>query len=224
MEDLAHNQTPPTTSGIALHDLACDRGGRRVFTGVQADLSPGDALVVRGTNGSGKSSLLRVLAGYIPAGDGSITWNGINVRDDIGLYQSCLHYVGHLDGVKPVLSVRENIALWSLLMGDPMDVDAALAHFGLRKLADLPAKYLSAGQKRRLNLARLGASRRPLWLLDEPAVSLDAQSVAQLESLIADHRRAGGIAIVATHNDLNIEDATLLSLGKQGFESQERES
>jgi heme exporter protein A len=216
MEDLADNTKTPITPGIALHALACDRGGRRVFEGVQAALSPGDALVVRGTNGSGKSSLLRVLAGYIPAGDGTIAWNGADIRDDIGLYQSRLHYVGHLDGVKPVLSVRENIALWSVLMGDSMDIDAALSHFGLAKLADLPAKYLSAGQKRRLNLARLGASRRPLWLLDEPAVSLDAQSVAQLEALIADHRRAGGIAIIATHNDLNIEGATVLRLGKKG--------
>lgn len=214
MENIAHTGLAQSATGIMSQSLACDRGGRRVFSDVDISLSPGDALIVRGANGAGKSSLLRVLAGYIPPVSGVLTWNGAEVLDDIGLYQSCLHYVGHLDGVKPVLSVRENITLWSALMGDPMDPDEALAHFGLGNLADLPAKYLSAGQKRRLNLARLGASRRPLWLLDEPAVSLDRGSVVQLESLVSDHRHTGGIAIIATHNDLKIDQAETLTLGK----------
>ncbi len=157
---MAASQTP----GVALAGLSCDRGGRRVFSGVDGTLSPSDALVLRGPNGSGKSSLLRVLAGFIRPVEGALRWNGEDVWGDIGNYQSCIHYVGHLDGVKPVLSVRENISLWSALMGDAMDLDDALTHFGLGNLADLPAKYLSAGQRRRLNLARLGAARRPLWL------------------------------------------------------------
>ncbi len=197
----------PQTSGIALVGLSCDRGGRRVFSGLDATLSPGDALVLRGPNGSGKSSLLRVLAGFIRPVEGALRWNGEDVWGDIDNYQSCIHYVGHLDGVKPVLSVRENISLWSALMDDAMDVGDALTHFGLGNLADLPAKYLSAGQRRRLNLARLGAARRPLWLLDEPAVSLDARSVIQLEELIASHRRTGGIVIVATHTELHVDHA-----------------
>jgi heme exporter protein A len=212
MEDKAQTDIVPSAPGILTQSLACDRGGRRVFTDVGMVLAPGDALVVRGANGSGKSSLLRVLAGYIPPAAGLLSWNGDDVSDDLGLYQSCLHYVGHLDGVKPVLSVRENITMWSALMGDPIDLEEALGHFGLAKLADLPAKYLSAGQRRRLNLARLGASTRPLWLLDEPAVSLDSYSITQLEGLISSHRRAGGIAIIATHNDLQIEHATTLML------------
>jgi heme exporter protein A len=212
MVESAHNTATSPAPGVAAIALSCDRGGRRVFSGVDASLSPGDALVLRGPNGSGKSSLLRLLAGYIRPAAGVLRWNEADVWDDIGLYQSCVHYVGHLDAVKPVLSVRENITMWSALMGNAADPDAALAHFGLGNLAGLPAKYLSAGQRRRLNLARLGASRRSLWLLDEPAVSLDAASVSQLEDLIASHRRSGGMVVVATHNDLAIDDATEIDM------------
>ena len=144
--------------GLSLQALDCDRGGRRVFSGMTADLSPGGALILRGRNGSGKSSLLRLLAGYIRPAGGTLVWQGADAWDDIGQYQTNLHYVGHLDGVKPALSVAENVTLSASLMGHVSDPLAALDHFSLGHLADMPAKYLSAGQRRRLNLARLAAA------------------------------------------------------------------
>ena len=204
------------TLSLVAKDIACVRGGRTVFEGVSFSVRAGEALMLRGPNGTGKSSLLRLLAGYVPVAEGALLWCGEGAHDDLEAYQPSLHYLGHLDAVKPVLSVRENISQWSALMGEEADADNALAHFGLAKLADLPAKYLSAGQKRRLNLTRLAASHRPVWLLDEPSVSLDAESVAQLEKLVARHLADGGIAIIATHLDLDVGPVQVLRLGGGG--------
>jgi heme exporter protein A len=198
---------------LVAKDITCVRGGRTVLEGMSFAVQAGEALMLRGPNGTGKSSLLRLLAGYVPVADGSLLWGGEDAHDDLEAYQPNLHYLGHLDAIKPVLSVRENISQWAALMGEEADADDALAHFGLAKLAALPAKYLSAGQKRRLNLARLAASHRPIWLLDEPSVSLDAESVAQLEKLVANHLAEGGMAIIATHLDLEIGPASVLRLG-----------
>ena len=188
-----------------------------MFEGVSLAMGPGEAALLRGPNGIGKSSLLRLLAGFLPPADGTLHWAGADIAEDIGLYRTQLHYVGHLDGVKPVLSVRENVRLYAQLLGNPQDEDQALDHFGLLSLADLPARYLSAGQRRRLNLARLAAANRPLWLLDEPTVSLDAESVAQLEALIERHLNNGGMAIIATHLDMQINNARILTLGTEGI-------
>ena len=196
--------------------VTCVRGGRTVFEGLSFSLTAGEALMLRGPNGTGKSSLLRLLAGYVPVADGSLLWCGQDTQDDLEAYQPNLHYLGHLDAIKPVLSVRENISQWAALMGEEADADDALTHFGLARLGDLPAKYLSAGQKRRLNLARLAASHRPIWLLDEPSVSLDAEAVAQLEKLVSNHLAQGGIAIIATHLDLDVGPAEVLRLGGGG--------
>ncbi len=189
------------------------RGGRRVFAGLSFALAPGDVLVLRGPNGSGKSSLLRVLAGFLAPAAGRLAWAGAGVADDLAAHRARLHYVGHVDAVKSLLTVRENLAFAAALGGAPADgLGVALGGFDLEALADVPARHLSAGQKRRLALARLLAGARPLWLLDEPGVGLDAANRARLEQALAAHRAAGGLAVLATHGDVAVEDALLLEL------------
>ena len=198
--------------GLRAESLSCLRGGRLVFEDLSFALGPGEALILRGPNGSGKSSLLRLLAGFIDPAGGTITWNGETVAKDMAVHRARLHYVGHLDPVKPTLTARENLRSTSELMGRMLDPDAALRHFGLDHLADLPGRVLSAGQKRRLNLARLAAAGRPLWLLDEPTIGLDLRATEQLEALLDEHRRSDGIAIIATHIGLKVPGAQDISL------------
>jgi heme exporter protein A len=190
------------------------RGGRQVFAGLSFVLAPGDVLVLRGANGSGKSSLLRLLAGFLPPAAGQIAWDDTAIALDPAAHRARLHYVGHADALKGLLTARENLAFAAALSGASASAAAAgLDGFDLMTLADLPARYLSAGQKRRLALARLLAVRRPLWLLDEPAVGLDAANRERLEQALAGHRDAGGIAVLATHGDVAVEDAAILHLG-----------
>lgn len=185
-----------------------------MFAGVAFALEPGEALVLRGPNGSGKSSLLRILAGFLAPVAGRLAWAGADVLADPGEHRRRVHYVGHADGVKSVLSVRENLAFATRLAGgQPADVDAALDRLALGPLADLPARLLSSGQRRRLALARLLAAPRPLWLLDEPGVGLDAASRARLEAVIEAHRNEGGLAVLATHGDVDPRGAHVLEFG-----------
>lgn len=200
------------SSSFTGEDLRCIRGERIVFTGLSFSVSEGDALILSGPNGSGKSSLLRLMAGLLPAAAGELYRNGHPVTDDPDGHRATLHYVGHLDAVKPVLTVAENLSFWANVSGGDTAVDAALDRFGLAKLSNAAARLLSAGQRRRLNLARIAASPAPLWLLDEPAVALDTASVAVLVSLIASHRANGGIVVLSTHTDLGIENAKSLAL------------
>jgi heme exporter protein A len=197
-------------------DLICVRGERTVFTGLRFSVSEGDALILSGANGSGKSSLLRLMAGLLLPAGGMLRRNGQPVADDPDRHRSSLHYVGHLDAVKPVLTVAENLAFWAEIKGGNVAVETALETFGLTRLTDTSARLLSAGQRRRLNLARIAASPAPLWLLDEPAVALDTASVAILVELIAAHRAEGGIVILSTHSELGIENALELPLGEFG--------
>jgi len=189
--------------------LAARRGERIIFSGLDFRLDLGGAIVLKGPNGAGKSTLLRVVAGFLPLASGTLGWNGNSISDDPDAHRTRLCYLGHLDAVKPVFTVRENIAFWAR-MGGIADLDArmdaALDRFSLVDLADQPGRFLSAGQKRRTALARLGVSPAPLWLLDEPTVSLDTASVAALAGLIADHRSRGGMVMVATHIDLGFTD------------------
>lgn len=207
-----------TAAAYQLEDLACRRGGRVLFAGVDLALAPGDAALVVGRNGSGKSSLLRVLTGLIPAFAGRIVWRGEDVRAEPEAYRAAMRYVGHADGLQTALSVIENLAYWARLGGADSGRSAlldGLAAVGLEDLADLPARLLSAGQRRRLALARPIATSTEspgLWLLDEPTVALDAPSIERIETAIRDYREAGGIVVASTNAPLNLPDAQRLDI------------
>ncbi|WP_207462726.1 heme ABC exporter ATP-binding protein CcmA [Azospirillum sp. SYSU D00513] len=196
-------------------ELTCLRGDRLVFTGLDFRVAPGEALLLLGPNGSGKSSLLRMMAGLLKPFRGRLAWDGAPVPDDPDGHRAKIHYVGHLDAVKPVLTAAENLAFWAGLGGaaDPRaSALAALDRLGVPQIAGVPGRYLSAGQKRRLNLARVLAAPAPLWLLDEPSVALDRAAVALLEGIIAEHRAAGGMVAVSTHADIAMPGARELHL------------
>lgn len=191
----------------------CIRGERPVFRDVSFAVAPGGALVLRGPNGAGKSSLLRILAGLLKPAGGSVGWGAQTLADDPEAHRRRIHYVGHLEAVKPSLTARENLTVWAGMRGFAQAAPEALERFDLAALADTPGRFLSAGQRRRLALARLIATHARLWLLDEPTVTLDAASTARLEAIIAEHRAAGGMVIVATHTDIGLGDAALLDMG-----------
>ena len=191
-------------------DLALWRGERLLFEGLGFSLDPGGALLLRGRNGSGKTSLLRLIAGLIPPTSGVVLWRGVSILDNEFFLQD-LHYVGHRDAVKPLPTVAENVYFWANLRGGTETL-AALDHFGLKEIADLPARFLSAGQRRRVGLARLLSSTGTLWLLDEPVVGLDEESVAALLVAIREHRAGGGIVVACTHGELALENVQNLSL------------
>ncbi len=197
-------------------DLTCDRGERRVFSGVRFDISGGDALAVVGPNGAGKSTLLRLIAGLLPATDGTLRWNGDLVTDDPERHRARLHYLGHQDAVKPALTPLETLGFNARLRGsvpNAASLHAALEALGLAPLADLPGRFLSQGQRRRVALARLLASPAPLWLLDEPTLGLDAEALGRLADLIDTHRSRGGMVLVATHGGLDLGAHATLDLG-----------
>jgi heme exporter protein A len=202
------------TQGFEAAALACRRGGRLVFEDLSFLAEPGDALVLRGPNGSGKSSLLRVLAGFLKPASGDLRWAGESISSDPAAHRQRLHYVGHADAIKTVLSVEENLAFSAKLAGGrSASIGAALDAVGLSALATVPGRLLSAGQRRRTALARLLLTERPLWLLDEPAVGLDRDIRRRLEDIVASHRASGGIVVVATHGDLEPPDPLILDLG-----------
>ncbi len=191
--------------------LACARGGRLVFEDVSFALGPGEALLLRGPNGAGKSSLLRLLAGFLAPSEGTLWWDGKPALADPAEHRVRLHLIGHSNGIKAALTVRENLRFAVAVAGAPTaPLERALAGFELSALADVPAAYLSAGQRRRLALVRLLASGRPLWLLDEPDAGLDAANRAHLAHAVAAHRGAGGIAVIATHRDLRLDAPQVL--------------
>ncbi len=192
--------------------LAALRGERLVFAHIAFAVPPGGALLLEGPNGSGKSTLLRVVAGLGRAEAGTLTWSGEDALSDRTAHAARVAYLGHLDAVKPGLTTAENLAFWA----GRAEAEAALDRLGLLKLADLPARMLSAGQKRRLALARLALSPAPIWLLDEPTLGLDSASVARLGAILATHREAGGLVLAATHLPLPLPSAERLVLAPTG--------
>jgi heme exporter protein A len=202
---------------LAAREISCRRAGRLVFAGLSFALRRGDALLLRGPNGSGKSSLLRLVAGLSAPQCGDIEWAGASIAEDGAAHRARLHFIGHLDALKPVLTTGETLAFWSALRAaprrgpTPAESLHALQKMGLGALAPLPCRLLSAGQKKRLALARLFAAPAALWLLDEPTNGLDAAGVRFIEAAIAAHRRAGGIVIATTHAEMLVEDAATLS-------------
>ena len=186
---------------LSARDLTVTRGGMAILEGVSFDLSEGEALVLRGPNGIGKTTLLRSVAGLQPVEAGEVT----GAEDQVA-------YAGHSDGVKAMLSVTENLTFWASVFG-VANIAPALAAFDLVDLKSRLAGTLSAGQKRRLGLARLMVTNRPIWVLDEPTVSLDAASVALFDEAVRRHLGSGGSALMATHIDLGLSEARVLDLG-----------
>lgn len=196
---------------LEARSLAAIRGERLVFRDVSFSLAPGGALLLVGPNGAGKSSLIRLLAGLTPPAAGELLWNGEDALDDPPLHATRLVLVGHLDAIKPGLTVAGNLAL-PRRIAPAAAIAAALETVDLGRFADLPARLLSSGQRRRLALARLALSPAPLWLLDEPTTGLDAASVRRLEQRFAHHRAKGGMIVAATHLPLDLPGARSLDL------------
>jgi heme exporter protein A len=192
-------------------DLVCRRGGREVFAGIGFAVAAGEALLVSGRNGAGKSSLLRMVAGLLRIASGRLAL--LDGEPDRSLPEQA-HYVGHQDPLKPSLTVAENLEFWACYLGAKSEgTEAALASVGLETLAGLPAAYLSAGQRRRLSLGRLIAVRRPVWLLDEPTTALDRSAQDLLADLMRAHLAAGGLIVAASHGPIGIAPSAELRLG-----------
>jgi len=190
--------------------LACNRGGREVFRNVSFKVAAGEALIVTGRNGTGKSSLLRMIAGLVRIAAGRLTLTG-GVADAAIAEQA--HYLGHQDAMKASLTVAENLQFWTKFLGSRGDFSPALELLGLAPLADLPAAYLSAGQRRRLSIARIVAVTRPVWLLDEPTSALDTPSQTRLSEIMRGHLAEGGIIVAAAHGAIGLDRARELKLG-----------
>ena len=201
---------------FSAENIICVRGGRTVFTGLNFTLNAGEALVLVGPNGSGKSSLLRLMAGLLKPASGILRWGTEEISEDPEGHGGRLHYVGHHDAIKPVLSVSENVSFWASLMngssGNGENTLAALNTLGIGHLEQVPGRFLSAGQKRRVNLARILSTPAPLWLLDEPTTALDRETIASLETAIIHHRASGGMVVISTHSDMQLASHQVIDL------------
>jgi heme exporter protein A len=198
---------------LSADSLTCVRGGRTVFSGLSFTVAAGEALAVVGRNGAGKSSLLRTIAGLVHLAAGKLSLSG---EPEASVAEQA-HYLGHQDALKGALSVRENLTFWVDYLGSTRaGIADALQAVDLAPLAGLPAGYLSAGQRRRLSIARLVAVKRPLWLLDEPTSALDAQSQDRLAGLMRTHLQGGGIIVAATHGSIGLDAPRELRLGAVG--------
>jgi heme exporter protein A len=204
---------------LSIHDLACERGERLLFRNLDFELSAGEALLVRGGNGRGKTSLLRILCGLSLPASGVVRWRGELIGKVHEQYGREMAYIGHANGIKDDLTPLENLRLAAALGGREMDSEtamAALERVGLSRCLDFPARVLSFGQRRRVALAGLMTAGALLWILDEPLTGLDVQGVAMVEQMIRDHVVAGGLVIMTTHQPLALDGVTprTLSVGE----------
>jgi heme exporter protein A len=195
--------------------ITLERGGRRLFAELSFGIEAAEALIIVGANGAGKSSLLRALVGFLPLSSGHISLRGGAAEASVG---EQAHYLGHADALKGALTAGENLSFWAGVLGGDVRREnwlAALARLGLARVADFPMRALSAGQKRRVALARLLVARRPIWLLDEPTAALDSASQALFAAVMGEHLVGGGLIVAATHASLGLEGARTLHLGAQ---------
>jgi heme exporter protein A len=204
---------------LSIHDLACERGERLLFRNLDFELSAGEALLVRGGNGRGKTSLLRILCGLSMPAAGGVRWRGEPIGKVHEQYGREMAYIGHANGIKDDLTPLENLRLAAALGGREMDSEtamAALERVGLSRCLDFPSRVLSFGQRRRVALAGLMTAGALLWILDEPLTGLDVQGVAMVEQMIRDHVVAGGLVIMTTHQPLALDGVTprTLSVGE----------
>lgn len=196
---------------LIVSNLAAMRGTRIVFRNLSLVAGAGDAYAIIGPNGAGKTTFLRCVAGLLAPAFGSVTLENGAEEQSIG--EQC-HYIGHLNGIKPALTVRDNLNFFAQFLDGDSDIDGVAERLVLADLQDIPAAYLSAGQKRRLGIARLLCAKRPLWLLDEPAVSLDVASQNILAGIVRDHLQAGGIVLAVTHTPLGWDAVKTVDFGK----------
>ena len=195
---------------LAAENLTLERGGRRLFANLSFEASAGEAIVVTGPNGAGKSSLLRGLSGFLGFANGGVRLEGGSAETSL---QEQTHYLGHADALKAALTAAENLSFWAqMLGGSGAEVASALTRLGLPHIADFPVRALSAGQKRRVALARLLVAPRPLWLLDEPTTALDVGAQALFAGVMRAHLESGGIVVAATHAPLGLDGAKSVRL------------
>lgn len=196
--------------------LAMSRDERRLFANLNFSLQSGQMLVIEGANGSGKTTLLRILSGLLQADAGEVHWNGVNIWRERAIYQSAMSYLGHHNGLKLELTALENLRFAHALCDAPSQVDYAQCfdHVGLRGYEHTLVQALSAGQRRRLALARLLISGSPLWLMDEPLTALDARGVELVENLLAQHCEHGGMVVLSTHHRMSLATHTSIVLEK----------
>ena len=197
---------------LEVKNLACERGGRLLFSNISFSLNPGAVLVIEGRNGAGKTTLLRMLAGLRSIEDGVVSFDGLSIEQLADAYYQQMAYLGHLNAVKYDLTVSENLKFAQQLSTVVSNIDDALHKVGLDGYQDTLSRHLSAGQKRKLALARLLCIHKRLWILDEPFTSLDKSSIAMFEDLIHEHVSQGGMVIITTHHPINLPDSILLRL------------
>ncbi len=200
---------------LSAHNLACVRGDRRLFSALNVSVSAGEWLHVRGANGAGKTSLLRLLAGLAQPAEGEVLWGGQSIRTDDGVYRRNFLFLGHQGALKDDLTAQEGLFFSAAIDGVGLSKDAAtnaLRRVGLKGSEDLPVRCLSAGQKRRVMLARLVSRSVKLWILDEPFTALDVKAVEMLVGLVGDHLTAGGIVVMTSHQTVTIPGGRVLQL------------
>lgn len=203
---------------LSAHDLTCQRGDRQLFSGLQMDLHAGQLLLVRGGNGRGKTSFLRLLSGLSQPEAGEVRWNGVSIHQTRETYCQAMVYLAHANGVKDDLTPVENVQIHAGLRGQkltPAEIEPVLVRMGLSACLDLPARVLSFGQRRRVALAGLLVSGALLWILDEPLTGLDVRGVAEMETLLREHVQAGGMVVMTTHQSLSLQgvDTVPLQIG-----------